>query len=89
VAKYNTAYEGPQLYRLYRLLFALQIIKDFWQWTESLGGVEKSEITEDVLHQLFEIGFDAPATRALCVRFKELPFITQSAAQSCHLPEVC
>jgi hypothetical protein len=46
-------------------------------------------MTEDVLHQLFEIGFDAPATRALCVQFKELPFITQSAAQAFHLPEVC
>ena len=72
----------------YHLLFVLQIIKDFCQWTENLGGVEKSEMTEDVLHQLFEIGFDAPATRALCVRFKELPFITQSAAQAFHLPEV-
>jgi hypothetical protein len=72
----------------YPLLFVLQIIKDFCQWTESLGGVEKSEMTEDALHQLFEIGFDAPATRALCVQFKELPFITQSAAQAFHLPEV-
>lgn len=45
-------------------------------------------MTEDVLQQLFEIGFDAPATRALCVRYKELPVITDSAAQACHLPEV-
>ena len=80
--------ENLKLFVYYHLLFVLQIIKDFCQWTENLGGVEKSEMTEDVLHQLFEIGFDAPATRALCVRFKELPFITRSAAQEFHLPEV-
>jgi hypothetical protein len=45
-------------------------------------------MTEDVLQQLFQIGFDAPATRALCVGFKELPVIAESAAQACHLPEV-
>ena len=72
----------------YHLLFVLQIIKDFCQWAENLGGVENSEMTEDILHQLFEIGFDAPATRALCVRFKELPVIARSAAQAFHLPEV-
>ncbi|GFG35729.1 hypothetical protein Cfor_05188, partial [Coptotermes formosanus] len=63
------------------------IIKDFCQWSQNLGGVEKSDMTEDVLQQLFQIGFDAPATRALCVGFKELPVIAESAAQACHLPE--
>jgi hypothetical protein len=66
----------------------LQIVKDFCQWVGSLGGVEKSLMTEDTVQQLFEIGFDTPAVRALCVRFKELPVVTESTVQARHLPEV-
>jgi hypothetical protein len=67
----------------------LQIVKDFCQWIENLGGMEKSQMTEDTVQQLFEIGFNAPAARALCVRFKELPAVTESAAQARNLPKVC
>lgn len=41
------------------------------------------------MQQLFEIGFNAPAARALCVRFKELPAVTESVAQARNLPKVC
>jgi hypothetical protein len=67
----------------------LQIVKDFCQWIENLGGMEKSQMTEDTVQQLFEIGFNAPAARALCVRFKELAAVTESAAQARNLPKVC
>jgi hypothetical protein len=66
----------------------MQIIQDFCQWVENLGGEEKSEITVDTMQQLFEIGFDAPAARSLCVRFEELPVVTETAARARNLPEV-
>ncbi|XP_021931191.1 uncharacterized protein LOC110835365 [Zootermopsis nevadensis] len=43
------------------------IIKNFCQWVENLGGEEKSRMTEDAVQQMFEIGFDAPAARSLCI----------------------
>lgn len=66
----------------------LQIVKDFCQWIENLGGMEKSQMTEDTVQQLFEVGFNTPAARAICVRFKELPAVTESAAQARNLPKV-
>jgi hypothetical protein len=72
----------------YNLIFVLQIVKDFCQWIENLGGMEKSQMTEDTVQQLFEIGFDAPAARSLCVRFKELPVVTEGAAQAHNMPKV-
>jgi hypothetical protein len=66
----------------------LQIVKDFCQWVENLGGMEKSQMTEDTVQQLFEIGFDAPAATALCVRFKELPVMTEDTVQARNLPKV-
>jgi hypothetical protein len=70
-------------------IFLLQIVKDFCQWIENLGGMEKSQMTEDTVQQLFEIGFNAPAARALCVRFRELPVVMESAVQARNLPKVC
>jgi hypothetical protein len=66
----------------------LQIVKDFCQWVEKLGGMEKSQMTVESVQQLFEIGFDAPAARALCVRFKELPVVTDGTVQARNLPKV-
>jgi hypothetical protein len=63
----------------------LQITKDFCQWVENIGGTEESQITEERMHQLFEI---APAARPLCVRFEELPVATENAARAHNLPEV-
>ncbi|XP_023718640.1 uncharacterized protein LOC111870518 [Cryptotermes secundus] len=63
------------------------IVKDFCQWIENLGGMEKSQMTEDTVQQLFEIGFNTPAARAICVRVKELPAVTESAAQARNLPK--
>jgi hypothetical protein len=72
-----------------QFIFLLQIVKDFCQWVENLGGMEKSQMTEDTVQQLFEIGFNAPAARALCVRCQELPVVTESAVQARNLPKVC
>ncbi|XP_069704889.1 uncharacterized protein [Periplaneta americana] len=63
------------------------IIKDFCTWIESLGGVEKSPMTEDTVQQLFEIRFEGPAAKALCVRIKELPVVTETIAMARNVPQ--
>ncbi|PSN47580.1 hypothetical protein C0J52_17304 [Blattella germanica] len=45
-------------------------------------------MTEGVLHQLFEIGFNAPAARSLCVNIRELPVITEQLAKARNRPEI-
>ncbi|KAJ9596314.1 hypothetical protein L9F63_012647 [Diploptera punctata] len=63
------------------------IIKDFCDWFRGLGGLHHPTVTEGVLQQLFEIGFDAPAAKALCVRSEELPVVTEDVAKARNLPE--
>jgi hypothetical protein len=73
---------------IYKLSIVLQIIKEFCQWIERLGGEEKSQMTKDTVQHLFEISFDAPAATSLCVRFEELPVVPENVARARNLPEV-
>ncbi|XP_066992360.2 uncharacterized protein [Anabrus simplex] len=63
-----------------------KITRDFCEWLRGLCGMEKTIMTEEVLTQLFEIGFDMPAARSLCVRIQEMSHVTAAIAKATNLP---
>ncbi|GLH03717.1 uncharacterized protein GBIM_09578, partial [Gryllus bimaculatus] len=63
------------------------ITTEFLEWMESLGGVQQTELKEDILQQLFDVTFDLPAAHALCVRVRELPVVTKAIADAAFAPQ--
>ncbi|XP_054265743.1 uncharacterized protein LOC128988463 [Macrosteles quadrilineatus] len=48
-----------------------KIAVDFCKWIKELGGDEKSFISEEIVKELFQIGMDNPASRAICMKTRE------------------
>nr|CAD7573078.1 unnamed protein product [Timema californicum] len=63
------------------------INKNFCDWLLSLGGLEQSTMTEEILTELFQIGFDTPAAHALCVKVQEMPVIPRAVARAVNVPQ--
>ncbi|CAG2064607.1 unnamed protein product, partial [Timema podura] len=63
------------------------INKNFCDWLLGLGGLEQSTMTEEILTELFQIGFDTPAAHALCVKVQEMPVIPRAVAKAVNVPQ--
>lgn len=74
---------------LKKWFFNVQIIQDFLDWYKSLGGdPNETSIDESTLQELFQIGFDMPAAKALAIRIKEMPTVPESLANLRNEPQV-
>ncbi|KAG8248863.1 hypothetical protein J6590_032436 [Homalodisca vitripennis] len=64
-----------------------KIAVDFCEWLRELGGSEKSFINEEILKELFQIGMDNPASRALCIKRKEKMVLYYKLAEFLRVPK--
>lgn len=53
-----------------------------------LGGDEKSFISEEILKELFQVGMDNPASRAICIKMREKRVLYYKLAEFLGVPEV-
>ncbi|XP_053699298.1 uncharacterized protein LOC128746274 [Sabethes cyaneus] len=58
--------------------------QDFAEWLNTLGA-EKSNITKDIIKQLFSIGVEGDSAKALCVEPKEIRAIPDEVAKDWNL----
>lgn len=58
--------------------------QDFAEWLNTLGA-EKSNITKDIIKQLFSIGVEGDSAKALCVEPKEIRAIPVEVARDWNL----
>ncbi|XP_055551714.1 uncharacterized protein LOC129734035 [Wyeomyia smithii] len=58
--------------------------QDFAEWLNKLGA-EKSNVTKDIIKQLFSIGVEGDSAKALCVEPKEVRAIPEEVAKDWNL----
>uniref|UniRef100_A0A1B6L837 Uncharacterized protein n=1 Tax=Graphocephala atropunctata TaxID=36148 RepID=A0A1B6L837_9HEMI len=64
-----------------------KIAVDFCEWLRELGGSEKSFINEEILKELFQIGMDNPASRAICIKRREKMVLYYKLAVFLRVPK--